>query len=79
MPLHHFYFDWVRAGLAPENADQRCAAIGFDIDTCEIVEPVCRAFIDGEVLRTLRFNHVAERCKGFPRQRCRKKFERIQS
>ena len=78
MPFDHFYVNRVRAGLTAEDADKRRAAVGFNIDAGEIVEPVCRAFIDREMLRTVRFNNVAERGKGFPRQRCRKKFERIQ-
>ena len=79
MALHHFYVDRVRAGLTAEDADQGRAAIGFHIDTGEVVEAVCRAFIDREVLRAVRFDDVAERGKGFPRQRCREEVERIQS
>jgi hypothetical protein len=79
MPFHHLNFYRMGAGLAAEDADQWRATVGLHIDTGEIVEPVCRSFIDGEVLRTVGFDDVTERGKGFPRQRCGEKFERIQN
>lgn len=67
--LDHFYVNRMRAGLAAEYADQRNAALGFDIDTGEIVEPVGRSLVDGEMPGADGFDDIPERCKGIPRQR----------
>ena len=78
MTLNHFDIDRVWPGLAPEDADQGGAAISLGIHPGKIVKPVGGAFIDRKMLRPVGFDHVAERCKGLPRQWGRKEFERFQ-
>lgn len=64
----HANGDGPRAGLSPENADQRLAAVGGYINTGEIVKPLGGPFIDGEPLRTNGFDDVSEGREGLLRQ-----------
>jgi hypothetical protein len=78
MTLDHFDLNWMRAGLAAKNTDQRHPALGLDIDTGEVVKPVGGTFINGEMPGAVGFDDVPERCKGLPRERGGKKLERVQ-
>lgn len=78
MTFDHFNGDRLGTGLAPEDTDQQFAAVGGDVNTGEVVEPVGGSFVDRQALCAVRLDNVTKGCKGFLCERGREQFQRVQ-
>jgi len=74
----HANGDGPGAGLSPENADQRLAAIGGHVYTGEIVKAFGGAFIDGHSLGAIGLDDVSEGRECFLREGGREQFQGVQ-
>ena len=78
MTFDHFNGDRLGTGLAPEDTDQRFTAVGGDVNTGEVVEPVGGSFVNRQALRAFRLDDVTKGCEGVFCERGREQFQRVQ-
>ena len=64
MAFDHFNGDRLGTGLAPEDTNQWFAAVGGDVNTGEVVEPVGGSFVNRQALRAFRLDDVTKGCEG---------------